>query len=264
MSLEGPLVRPSGRGSSRPGDASARPTHWKRAAALRLRFDPSPEMWLAPVIADLELVGLHPSALLLADARERTAHLASLVELTESGLREFYEAISTSEGMRRLTKEFLAQGRRVLRAPLTALRTRPTDPPFLIREAADAVATGCHACRSSLRDSERSFRILSKVTQVLRTPRSSRHHSGPARSSAGCCGTRSCGGDCWRGPDGDGDHRPCRFHTGGRAGGPPPDAGTAGTSGRANAGPRPQARASGPGGGPQYVSSFDQPPSTQA
>lgn len=123
-----------------PSDVTARPAYWRAPVGSRLQLDPPPEMWLAQVIADLESVDIHPSASLLADPLECTGHLASLVGLTESELREFYEAISDGDGMRRLANEHLAQWRRVLRAPLTAVRSRPTDPPFLIREAAEAVA----------------------------------------------------------------------------------------------------------------------------
>ena len=114
------------------------PDAWTTPTELDFRIDSTPSQYLAPVIADLRLVGLDPDPDRLVGA-SASEYLASLAGETDDQLSAVWHGLFDEEERSRLQRQRAATWKRALRPVLVAARTRLGDAGQLIRAEAAAV-----------------------------------------------------------------------------------------------------------------------------
>lgn len=138
--------------------ATRAPDRWTAPPALAWRTDPPLDAVLAPVLADLRERGLVPDGARLAGP-DPARHLAELAGLSVEGLAAAVHTLTAPEEAIERAKLLAHRWRSALLPVLVALRARPGEPGFRIREDAKRVEEVLPAPRR-IADLARPARLL--------------------------------------------------------------------------------------------------------
>jgi hypothetical protein len=118
--------------------ARSAPEQWRVGESVAYRMRVAPEEFLAPVVRDLQGVGIpaDPAEMAGADA---SAYLASLIGETPESLTTIWRGLFDEGERARLDQDHAQAWKIALRPILVAVRTRVGDQPHVIRAAAEEV-----------------------------------------------------------------------------------------------------------------------------